>query len=148
MKKQSNLSRLLKIAGSHKYLLYASWVLSAVSAFIALVPFYYIWKVIRDVLDAAPDFGQAENLPRNGWMAVLFSVIAVLIYISGLMCSHKGAFRVATNLRLRTMEHIIKLPLGFADCAKLSMSPAQPPKHIWLISFRTAAMRLRHPAAF
>ena len=115
MKKQSNLSRLLKIAGSHKYLLYASWVLSAVSAFIALVPFYYIWKVIRDVLDAAPDFGQAENLPRNGWMAVLFSVIAVLIYISGLMCSHKGAFRVATNLRLRTMEHIIKLPLGFAE---------------------------------
>ena len=115
MKKQSNLSRLLKIAGSHKYLLYASWVLSAVSAFIALVPFYYIWKVIRDVLDAAPDFGQAENLPRNCWMAVLFSVIAVLIYISGLMCSHKGAFRVATNLRLRTMEHIIKLPLGFAE---------------------------------
>ena len=115
MKKQSNLSRLLKIAGSHKYLLYASWVLSAVSAFIALVPFYYIWKVIWDVLDAAPDFGQAENLPRNGWMAVLFSVIAVLIYISGLMCSHKGAFRVATNLRLRTMEHIIKLPLGFAE---------------------------------
>ena len=115
MKKQSNLSRLLKIAGSHKYLLYASWVLSAVSAFIALVPFYYIWKVIRDVLDAAPDFGQAENLPRNGWMVVLFSVIAVLIYISGLMCSHKGAFRVATNLRLRTMEHIIKLPLGFAE---------------------------------
>jgi len=115
LKKQSNLSRLLKIAGSHKYLLYASWVLSAVSAFIALVPFYYIWKVIRDVLDAAPDFGQAENLPRNGWMAVLFSVIAVLIYISGLMCSHKGAFRVATNLRLRTMEHIVKLPLGFAE---------------------------------
>ena len=115
MKKQSNLSRLLKIAGSHKYLLYASWILSAVSAFIALVPFYYIWKVIRNVLDSAPDFGQAENLPRNGWMAVLFSVIAVLIYISGLMCSHKGAFRVATNLRLRTMEHIIKLPLGFAE---------------------------------
>ena len=115
MKKQSNLSRLLKIAGSHKYLLYASWILSAVSAFIALVPFYYIWKVIRNVLDSAPEFGQAENLPRNGWMAVLFSVIAVLIYISGLMCSHKGAFRVATNLRLRTMEHIIKLPLGFAE---------------------------------
>ena len=44
MKKQSNLSRLLEIAGSHKYLTYASWVLSAISALIALVPFYYIWK--------------------------------------------------------------------------------------------------------
>ena len=42
MKKQSNLSRLLQIAGSHKYLTYASWVLSAISALVALVPFYYI----------------------------------------------------------------------------------------------------------
>ena len=47
MKKQSNLSRLLEIAGSHKYLTYASWVLSAISALIALVPFYYIWKMIN-----------------------------------------------------------------------------------------------------
>ena len=31
MKKQSNLSRLLQIAGNHKYLIYASWVLSAIS---------------------------------------------------------------------------------------------------------------------
>ena len=49
MKKQSNLSRLLAVAGGHKYLLYASWVLSAISALIALVPFYYIWKIIREV---------------------------------------------------------------------------------------------------
>ena len=115
MKKQSNLSRLLQIAGNHKYLIYASWALSAISAFIALVPFYYIWKVIRDVLEIAPDFSRAQNLTHNGWMAVLFSVISVLIYIAGLMCSHKGAFRIATNLRLQTMEHIIKLPPGFAE---------------------------------
>ena len=55
MKKQSNLSRLLVVAGSHKYLIYASWVLSAVSALIALAPFYYIWKIIREVLEIAPD---------------------------------------------------------------------------------------------
>ncbi|HIX15670.1 MAG TPA: ABC transporter ATP-binding protein/permease [Candidatus Hungatella pullicola] len=115
MKKQSNLSRLLQIAGSHKYLTYASWALSAISAFIALVPFYYIWKVIQEVLEVAPDFSRAQNLTHNGWMAVLFSVISVLVYIAGLMCSHKSAFRIATNLRLQTMEHIIKLPLGFAE---------------------------------
>ena len=115
LKKQSNLSRLLQIAGSHKYLIYASWVLSAISAFIALVPFYYIWKVIQEVLEVAPDFSLAQNLTHNGWMAVLFSVITVLIYIAGLMCSHKGAFRIATNLRLQTMEHIVKLPLGFVE---------------------------------
>ena len=107
MKKQSNLSRLLEIAGSHKYLTYASWVLSAISALIALVPFYYIWKMIKEVLEVAPDFGQAQNLTGNGWMAVLFAVLAVLVYIAGLMCSHLGAFRIATNLRIQTMEHIL-----------------------------------------
>ena len=90
-------------------------MLSAISAFIALVHFYYIWKVIQEVLGVAPDFSRAQNLTYNGWMAVLFSVIAVLIYIAGLMCSHKGAFRIATNLRLQTMEHIVKLPLGFVE---------------------------------
>lgn len=115
MKKKSNLLRLLEIAGSHKYLTYASWVLSAISALIALVPFYYIWKMIKEVLEVAPNFGQAQSLTGNGWMAVLFAVIAVLVYIAGLMCSHLGAFRIATNLRIQTMEHIVKLPLGFAE---------------------------------
>ena len=115
MKKQSNLSRLLEIAGSHKYLTYASWVLSAISALIALVPYYYIWQVMKEVLDTAPDFERAQNLTHNGWMAVLFADIAVLVYITGLMCSHMGAFRIATNLRIQTMEHIVKLPLGFAE---------------------------------
>ncbi len=80
MKKQSNLSRLLEIAGNHRYLTYASWLLSAISALIAVVPFYYIWRMIKEVLDVAPNFGQAQNLIGNGWMAVLFAVIAVTLH--------------------------------------------------------------------
>ena len=115
MKKPSNLQRLLGYAGNHKYLTYASWVLSALSAILALVPYWYIWQVIREVLAVAPDFSLAQNLVRNGWMAVLFAVIAVLVYIAALMCSHMGAFRIATNLRLAVVEHIVKLPLGAAE---------------------------------
>ena len=115
MKKQSNLQRLLGYAGRHRYLTFASWVLSAVSALLALVPYWYIWRIIREVLEAAPDFGRAQGLVHNGWMAVLFAVIAVLVYIAGLMCSHLGAFRIATNLRLAVLEHIVRLPLGAAE---------------------------------
>ena len=115
MKKPSNLQRLLGYAGNHKFLTYASWVLSALSALLALVPYWYIWQVIREVLAVAPDFSLAQNLVRNGWMAVLFAVIAVLVYIAALMCSHMGAFRIATNLRLAVMEHIVRLPLGAAE---------------------------------
>ena len=115
MKKQSDLSRLMGYAGNYRYFTYASWVLSAVSALVALVPFVDIWKILRDVLNAAPDYAQAVNIPRYGWMAVLFAVLSYLIYIAALMCSHLSSFRVATNLRLAVSEHLAVLPLGFAE---------------------------------
>ena len=67
MKKQSDLSRLMGYAGNYRRFTYVSWALSAVSA---LVPFVYIWKILRDVLNAAPDYAQAVNIPRYGWMEV------------------------------------------------------------------------------
>ena len=115
MKKQSDLSRLMGYAGNYRYFTYASWVLSGASALVALVPFVYIWKILRDVLDAAPNYAQAVNIPHYGWMAVLFAVLAYLIYIAALMCSHLSAFRVATNLRLEVSEHLATLPLGFTE---------------------------------
>ena len=115
MKKQSNLSRLMGYAGNYRYFTYASWVLSAVSALMALIPFLYIWMILRDVLNAAPNYAQAVNIPRYGWMAVLFAVLSYLIYIAALMCSHLSAFRVATNLRLAVSEHLAVLPLGFSE---------------------------------
>ena len=115
MKKQSDLSRLMDYAGNYRYFTYASWVLSAASALVALVPFVYIWKILRDVLNAAPDYAQAVNIPHYGWMAVLFAVLAYIIYIAALMCSHLSAFRVATNLRLEVSEHLATLPLGFTE---------------------------------
>ena len=115
MKKQSDLSRLMGYAGNYRYFTYASWVLSGASALVALVPFVYIWKILRDVLNAAPDYAQAVNIPHYGWMAVLFAVLSYLIYVAALMCSHLSAFRVATNLRLAVSEHLAVLPLGFAE---------------------------------
>ena len=115
MKKQSDLSRLMGYAGNYRYFTYASWVLSAISALTALVPFLYIWMILRDVLATAPDYAQAVNIPHYGWMAVLFAVLSYLIYIAALMCSHLSAFRVATNLRLAVSEHLAVLPLGFAE---------------------------------
>ena len=115
MKKRSDFSRLMGYAGGHRVFTYASLVLSAVSALMALIPFLYIWMILRDVLAVAPDYAQAVNIPHYGWMAVLFAVLAYLIYIAALMCSHLSAFRVATNLRLEVSEHLATLPLGFTE---------------------------------
>ena len=115
MKKQSDFSRLMGYAGGHRFFTYASWVLSAISALVALVPFLYIWMILRDVLEAAPNYDQAVDIPRYGWMAVLFAAVSYLIYICALLCSHLAAFRVATNLRLAATAHLAALPLGFTE---------------------------------
>ena len=112
MKKSSDLSRLLGYAGGRRVLTYLSWVLSAVSALVALVPFWYIWRILKEVLETAPDFSAAIHIVPWGWRAVGFAVLSVLLYIAGLMCSHLAAFRIATNLRLALTEHIARLPLG------------------------------------
>ncbi len=113
MKKESNLKRLLEYAGGYKYLTIASWILSALSGLVALLPFVYIWKVIKEVLDVAPNYGEVQELFHNGWMAVGFAVAAILIYIVALMCSHLAAFRVQANMRTKAMHHIVTLPMGF-----------------------------------
>ena len=112
MKKQSNLSRLLDYAGTYRILTYLSWVLAAAGALLALVPFGYIWRILREVIEVAPQYENAVHVTQYGWMAVAFAVVAVLTYIAGLMCSHLAAFRIATNLRLAMVKHIATLPLG------------------------------------
>lgn len=112
MKKRSNLQRLLSYAGNRKPLTYISWVLSAASALISLLPFWYIWKILDEVIRVAPDFDKAKNITHYGWLAVLFAVLTIFVYICGLMCSHLSAFRIATNIRIALTKHITTLPLG------------------------------------
>lgn len=54
MKKQSDLSRLMEYAGKYRILAYLSWTLSAMSALLAPVPFWYIWRIIHDIQEAFP----------------------------------------------------------------------------------------------
>ncbi len=115
MKKQTNLSRLLDYAGKYRILTYLSWVLSAAGALLALVPFWYIWYILKEVIAVAPQYENAVHVTYYGWMAVVFAVAGVLTYITGLMCSHLAAFRIATNMRITMTRHIATLPLGVIE---------------------------------
>lgn len=114
-KKQSAMSRLMDMAGNHKYFSYASCVLAAISAWIALIPFYDVWRMIKEILEVRPDFSKATHITSYGWQAVGFELLAMAFYIAALMCSHKAAFRVQANMRMKMMEHIMRLPLGYVE---------------------------------
>ena len=115
-KKKSSVGELMKFAGNHRFFVYASWVLSGVSAVLAMAPFYFIWRLIREVLAVRPDFASAAlSLKFYGWAAVVSALVALLVYVGGLMCSHKAAFRIQTNLRLKLMNHMMSLSLGLIE---------------------------------
>lgn len=64
----------MNYAGSYKMFTYTALVLSAVSAVLALFPFVYLWRIIKAVINAAPDYGNAEGMVHNGWMAVIMAL--------------------------------------------------------------------------
>ena len=114
-KGKSSFQRLMGYAGKRKYLTYLSLALAVVSAVIALIPFYEIWRIIKEVLEVRPDFSQAVHIKTYGWYAVGGALLSMLFYIAALMCSHLAAFRVQANMRIAMMEHIMKLPLGYVE---------------------------------
>lgn len=114
-KQPSLLKQLFVFAGSYKYLSILSVIFAGISALIALVPFYYIWRIMQEVLRVKLDFSQAQGISSYGWHAVGFALLGMVLYIAALMCSHVCAFHVQASMRTIMMEHIMKLPLGYID---------------------------------
>ena len=114
-KKKSAFSKLMELAGNHKYFSYISFVLAVISAWIALIPFYDVWRIIKEIIEVRPDFNKAVHITSYGWQAVGFALLSMVFYIAALMCSHKAAFRVQANMRVYMMGHIMKLPLGYVE---------------------------------
>ena len=98
-KEESALSVLMRYAGGHKYCTYFSWVFSGLSAIAALLTYVFLFRIIKEVIEAAPDFKEATHIASNGCFAVLAAAVSMLLYFAALMCSHESAFRVATNIR-------------------------------------------------
>lgn len=114
-RKKSDLAILLDYAGSHKGLTFLGLALSAVSMLLSMAPYICIWLAVRNLIAVAPDWTQAQNVTRYGWLAFAFAVGGIVIYFAGLMCTHLAAFRTASNIRKQGVAHVMKAPLGFFD---------------------------------
>ena len=91
-----------------------SVVLSAVNGLLSLVPFIFLWLVVRTLLTAD---GNLADTPVWDYAIAAFvvSVVNVLLYFAALMLSHLSAFRIETNMRRTAMERLMRVPLGFFD---------------------------------
>lgn len=91
-----------------------SVVLSAVNGLLSLVPFIFLWLVVRTLLTADGDLADTP-VWDYAIAAFVVSVVNVLLYFAALMLSHLSAFRIETNMRRTAMERLMRVPLGFFD---------------------------------
>ena len=112
-KKKSDVAVLLDYAGSHRGLTFLGLTLSAASMLLSMVPYICIWLIARDLIEVAPNWAQAQRIPRYAWLAFASAVGGIVLYFIGLMCTHLAAFRTAANIRKRGVAHMMETPLGW-----------------------------------
>ncbi len=113
--RKSDLAILLDYAGNYRVLTYIGLFLSAIAMVLGMLPYLCIWLVMRGLITVAPNWSQATDIGRYGWMAFAFAFAGILFYFAALMCTHLAAFRTASNIRKQGMVHLMKTPLGFFD---------------------------------
>ena len=114
MKEKNNpnvMKTLNEYAAGHRHLITLGRILAAVSAFVGLIPFYDLWRIIRIAVKGE----ELSQIKWVAWQAVGLTIAALAIYIAALMCTHIAAFRVQANMRSSLMRRILTLPLGVFD---------------------------------
>lgn len=112
-KQKSLLKRLFKFAGGYKYLSILGMILSGISSALLLFPILFIWWGLFEVFSMYPNITMTGEIMRYAWLAVGTAIFAMLIYFLALLCTHLAAFRIARNIRYKSITHLMNLPLGY-----------------------------------
>jgi ATP-binding cassette, subfamily B, bacterial IrtA/YbtP len=110
----NTLSKLQTYMGGRKILLPGALALSAMSSLLGMLPFIFIWLIVRELFKSQAESSQGL-IDTYSWWAMGTAVGGVFVYFLALMLSHLAAFRAETNMRRQAMQKIVKLPLGFFD---------------------------------
>lgn len=98
--------------GNRKILLPISLIASGLSGLVSLMPFVFIWLIVRVLLGGGGVIGTTP-VSTYAWWAFGTALGGMLIYFVAVMLSHYAAFRVEVNLRRSAMHKIVNMPLGF-----------------------------------
>lgn len=113
-KRQSDIARLLEIAGEKKGLLVLSAALSVLSTVLFFVPYAAVYFIVAELLQNAVS-GTASGALIGSWAiwALLGIVGALVLLYASTMASHVSAFNILYSLRMRLAQHLARLPLGY-----------------------------------
>ena len=108
------LQRFGSYMGSRKPFLPISLVLSGLTGLVSLLPFIFVWLIIRQLL-VLPEAVAADSVFSLAWWAFGTAALAVLLYFLSLIFSHVTAFRVECSMRRSAVARLMRMPLGYFD---------------------------------
>ncbi len=85
---------------------------SALSAFLSVMPFTYIWQISNELLTNAQTLS-LDNVKNYAFLVLLYSIAGLATYFIALMASHWAAFEIEIGLKKAGFAKVMKMPLGF-----------------------------------
>lgn len=116
-KKKQGIPRLLEISGEQPKLLLGSILLSVLGTLCQLVPYIAVYQIMSELLHCAADGNTPDKalLLRLAMIGLGGMIGGYLLSYAGGMLTHTFAYRVVCGVRLKTAEHIGRLPLGYLN---------------------------------
>ncbi len=116
-KKPYLLKRFFPYMEKKKSLLPLALICSGIATILNILPFVFIWFIIRSVLLSPADFSINQIMP---WLLAAggCAIGGIVVYFLALIFSHLAAFRVEVGLQKIGMEKILNMPLGFFDATE------------------------------
>lgn len=109
------LKQVIKQFGGNKaFLMPISLLVSGIGAVAGVLPYYFIWKLISELILHFGDVDQ-KKIFNLAIIIVASQIVSILLNISAGLISHAIAFRVESNIRRQSVQHILRLPLGYFD---------------------------------
>lgn len=115
MKKQNMFARLFGYMGKFRITMVLSAVFAAIAAVLNLSAFVCVYYVGKEIVQSMGDFSLLDQtyMKELGWRAVFLISASFGTYGGSLLFSHITAFHTVARLRIRLVEHIGQLPLGY-----------------------------------
>lgn len=94
------------------FLLPISLILSALSAILSIMPYVFVWLIVRLLLASNIEMA---SVMQYAWLAFGSALFSVVLYFLSLMSSHLAAFRVEIGMQRAGVKQIIDMPIGFFE---------------------------------
>ncbi|WP_036730094.1 ABC transporter ATP-binding protein [Peptoniphilus mikwangii] len=103
--------KLLSYVPEKKHDAYISMILSVISCFLLMGPYWYFWKFLNELIVN----GNVENSKYYAVLIVVMMIANSIVYFFALWASHLLAFRLETNLRKVGIKYLMNSSFAFFD---------------------------------